>query len=85
MIYKPPETSLFPILPRVLLFFSYDRAIYMRNDYGPKTICGGTAYGKQDIGNDEKGTAHGPQGKCGADFFHVELKNRVGFHSKCWD
>ena len=57
----------------------------MRNTYGPKTIGGGTAYGKQDIGGAEQGTTHGPQEKCSAEFFDVELKNRVSFHSKCWD
>ena len=85
MIQKPRETSLFPILPRVLLFFSYDRVVQMRNTYGTKTICGGIAYGKQDTGGAEQGTAHGPQVKHGADFFHVELTNNMGFHSKCWD
>ena len=85
MMQKPRETSLFPSLPRVPLFFSYDRAVQMRNDYGPKTIGGGTTYVKQDAGGAKQGTAHGPQGKCGAEFFHVELKKRVGFHSKCWD
>ena len=48
MIWKPRETSIFPSLPRVPLFFSYDRAVYIRNAYGPKTIGGVTAYGKQD-------------------------------------
>ena len=85
MIQKPQETSPFPILPRVPLFFSYDRVVYMRNTYGPKTISDGTVYGKHDTGGAEQGTTHGPQGKCGAEFFHVELTNRVGFHSKCWD
>ena len=57
----------------------------MRNDYGTNTIGSGIAYGKQDTSGAKKGTAHGPQGKCGAEFFHVELTNRIGFHSKCWD
>ena len=57
----------------------------MRNAYGQKTICSGTTYGKQDIGGAKQGTSHGPQVKCSAEFFHVELKKRVGFHSKCWD
>ena len=48
MIQKPQETSLFPILPEVFLFSSYDRAVQVRNAYGPKAIGGGTAYGKQD-------------------------------------
>ena len=85
MIQKPRETSLFPILPRVPLFFSYDGAVQMRNAYGPKTTGGGTAYGKQDTRGAEQGTAHGPQGKHGAEFFQVELTNKVIFHSKCWD
>ena len=51
----------------------------MRNAYGPKTIGGGTAYGKQDTGGAEQGTTHGPQGKRGAEFFHVELTNDMGF------
>ena len=57
----------------------------MRNTYGPKTIGGGTVYGKQYTGSAEQGTAHGPQGKRGAEFFQVELKNKVSFNSKCWD
>ena len=57
----------------------------MRNAYGSKTIGSGTDYGKQDTSGVEQGTAHGSQGKHGADFFHVELTNKVGFHSKCWD
>ena len=57
----------------------------MRNTYGPKTIGGGTVYEKQYTGSAEQGTAHGPQGKRGAEFFHVELTDIVGFHSKCWD
>ena len=57
----------------------------MRNAYGPKTIGGGTAYGKHDIGSADQGTAHGPQGKHGTEFFHVELTDIIGFHSKCWD
>ena len=56
----------------------------MRHAYGPKTIGSGTAYGKHDTGGAVQGTAHGPQGKHGAKFFHVELKKRVGFHSKFW-
>ena len=55
----------------------------MRTAFGPNTIGGGTAYGKCDTGGVEHGTAHGPQGKHGAEFFHVELTNIVGFHSKC--
>ena len=85
MIQKPRETSIFPILPRVPLLFSYDRVVQMRNAYGQKTICGVTAYGKQDTSGIEKGTAHEPQVKHGAEFFHVELTNKVDFHSKCWD
>ena len=54
MIQKPQETSLFPILPWVQLFFSYDRVVYIRNTYGPKTIGGVTAYGKQDLGSASK-------------------------------
>ena len=54
MIQKPQETSLFPILPRVTLFFSYDRAVQMRNAYGPKATSGGTTYGKQDEGGASK-------------------------------
>ena len=48
MIQKPWETSLFSILPRVPPFASYDRAVQVKNAYGPKAISGGTAYGKQD-------------------------------------
>ena len=58
MIQKPRKTSLFSILPKVPLFFSYDRAVQMRNDFGPKTIGGGTASQKQDTGGVEQGTAH---------------------------
>ena len=54
MIQKPREMSLFPILPRVPLFSSYDREIQDRTAYGPKAICGGTAYGKQDTGGASK-------------------------------
>ena len=54
MIQKPQETSLFPILPRVPLFSSYDRAVQVKNAYGPKAKSGGTAYGKQDIGSASK-------------------------------
>ena len=57
----------------------------MRKAYGPKTIGDGTAYGKQDIGGVEKCTTHGTRGKRSAEFFQVELINKVGFHSKCWD
>ena len=34
---------LFPILPKVPLFFPYDKEVYMRTALRPKTICGGTA------------------------------------------
>ena len=54
MIQKPRETSLFPILPRVPLFFSYDREVQVRNAYGTTTTGGGTAYGKQDTGGATK-------------------------------
>ena len=54
MIQKPRETSLFPILPRAPIFFSYDRVVYMRNTYGPKATGGGTAYGKQGTGSASK-------------------------------
>ena len=54
MIQKPEETSIFSILPRVPPFFSYDKAVQMRNAYGPKTIGGGTAYGKEDTGGASK-------------------------------
>ena len=54
MIQKPRETSLFPILPRVPLFSSYDRAVYVKNYYGPKGTSGGTAYGKQVTGGASK-------------------------------
>ena len=57
----------------------------MRTAFRPKTIGGGTASLKQDIGGAEEGTAHQPQGKCGARFFQLELTNRASFHSKCWD
>ena len=54
MIQKPQETSIFPILPRVPLFSSYDREIQVRTAYGTKAIGGGTSYGKQDIGGASK-------------------------------
>ena len=54
MFQKPRETSLFPNLPRVPLFSSYDRAVQVKNAYGPKAICGGIAYGKQDTGDASK-------------------------------
>ena len=54
MIQKPRETSLFPILPRVLLFASYDRVVQVKNAYGLKDISGGTDYGKQDTGGASK-------------------------------
>ena len=54
MIQKSRETSLFPILPKVPLFVSCDRAVQMRNAYGPKTTGGGTAYGKQDTSGASK-------------------------------
>ena len=54
MIQKPLETSLFPILPKVPLFSSYDRAVQIRNDYGLKATGGGIAYGKQDAGDVSK-------------------------------
>ena len=44
----------FSILPRVPLFFSYDRAVYMRNAYGPKTTGGRTTYGKEGTGGASK-------------------------------
>ena len=47
MIQKPQESSLFPILPRVPCFSSYDREIQVRTTYGSRAIDGGTAYGKQ--------------------------------------
>ena len=54
MIQKPRENSLFPILPRVPLFSSYDRAVQVRTAYGTKAIGGGIAYGKQDTGGASK-------------------------------
>ena len=54
MIQKPQETSLFPILPRVPTFSSYDKAVQVKNAYGPKAISGGTTYGKQDTGGASK-------------------------------
>ena len=54
MTQKPRETSLFPILPRVPLFSSYDRAVQVRNAYGPKATGGGIAYGKEDAGGVSK-------------------------------
>ena len=54
MIQKPRETSPFPILPRVPLLSSYDRAVQVKNTYRPKAISGGTSYGKQDIGGARK-------------------------------
>ena len=57
----------------------------MRTAFRPKTIGGGTASIKQDTGGAEQGTTHGPQGKCGAGFFLVELTIRASFHSKCLD
>ena len=80
MIQKPRETSLFPILPRVPLFFPYDRAVQIRTTFRQKTIGGGIASIKQDTGGVEQGTAHQPQGKRGAMFFQVELTNRASFH-----
>ena len=38
----------------VSLFASYDRAVQVKNAYGPKAISGGTAYGKQDTGGARK-------------------------------
>ena len=54
MIQKPQETSLFPILPRVPLFSSYDREVQVRNTYGPRAVSGGTAYGQQGTGGASK-------------------------------
>ena len=54
MIQKPRENSLFPILPRVPLFSSYDRAVEVKIAYGPKVTGGGTAYGKQVTGDASK-------------------------------
>ena len=54
MIQKPRETSIFPILPRVPLFSSSDRAVQVRTASGPKAKGGGTAYGKQDTGGANK-------------------------------
>ena len=48
MIYKPRETSLFSHLPRVPPFASYDKAVQVKNAYGPNAISGGRAYGEQD-------------------------------------
>ena len=39
------NSSLFPILPKVPLFSFYDRAVQVRNTYGPRAISCGTAYG----------------------------------------
>ena len=44
----------FSHLPRVPLFSFYDRAIQVRNTYGPRAISGGTAYGQQGIGGASK-------------------------------
>ena len=54
MIQKPQETFLFPILPRVPLFSSYDRVVSIRNSYGPKATGDGITYGKQDTGGASK-------------------------------
>ena len=54
MIQKPQETSLFPILPKVPLFASYDKVVQVKNTYGPKAISSGIAYGKQDTGGVSK-------------------------------
>ena len=54
MIQKPQETSIFPILPKVPLFSSYDRAVQVKNTSRPKAISSGTAYGKQDTGGARK-------------------------------
>ena len=85
MIQKPRETSLFPILPKLPLFFSYDRAVQMRTYFRPNTIGGGIASLEQDTVGTEHGSAHQPEGKCGARFFQVELTNIASFHSKYWD
>ena len=61
MIQKPQENSLFPILPRVPLFFPYDKAVYMRTSFRPKTIGSDITYQKQDTGNAKQGTAHWTQ------------------------
>ena len=44
----------FPILPKVPLFSSYDKAVQVKNAYGPKAKGVGTAYCKQDIGGANK-------------------------------
>ena len=54
MIQKPLETSIFLILPKVLPFALYDKAVQVKNAYGPKAISDGTAYGKQDTGGASK-------------------------------
>ena len=57
----------------------------MRNASGPKTTGNGTAYGKQDTGSASKVPFMGHKESMVLSFFHVELKNKVGFHSKYWD
>ena len=69
MIQKPQETSLFPILPKVPLFFSYDREVQIRNAYGTKAIGGGTTYGKQDTGGASKVLLMGHKANAVLSFF----------------
>ena len=54
MIQKPQETSIFPFLPKVPCFSSYDRGVQVRTAYGPRATGGGTSYGKQQKGGESK-------------------------------
>ena len=54
MIQKPQESSIFPILPRVPRFSSYDKVVQVRTAYGPRETGGGTAYRKQHKGGVSK-------------------------------
>ena len=85
MIQKPRETSIFLFLPRVPLFFSYDRVVQMRNAYGPKATGGGTAYGKQEVGGASKVPLMVHRESMVLSIFMQNSKTTWGFHSKIWD